>query len=284
LLQLPIELAGTEEGKALTGEVRRVVNDYQVDIGLVLPKMNIHWYGERQNGWQLLAYEVPIIRNSLETSDSLSQIPSHINSALRKNVTLFLGLQETSNMLTQLTADIPDIIKEVLRIVPMQALATILRNLVEEEIPIRNLRGILEALIETGQHEKDVNNLTEYSRIALRRQISYRYAPNETLQAVVLSAELEEKLLQSIRVTSGVVQLALQPHEAEKIVQNISNSINKHSPTALVTSVQIRRHVRKLIEGVCFDTPVLSHNELIPHVRINVLESVGLPDMLLEAV
>jgi type III secretion protein V len=81
-----------------------------------------------------------------------------------------------------------------------------------------------------------------------------------------------------------VVQFALQPHEAEKIAQNISNSINKHSPTALVTSVQIRRHVRKLIEGVCFDTPVLSHNELMPHVRINVLESVGLPDMLLEAV
>jgi type III secretion protein V len=284
LLQLPTDLSATEESVQLMNEVESIVNDYQVDIGIVLPKINIHWYGEKKDGWQLLAYEVPIVRNGLETADSLAKIPEQIHSALRKNVTLFLGLQETSTMLTQLTADIPDIIKEVLRIVPMQSLSTILRNMIEEEIPIRNLRGILEALIETGQHEKDVNNLTEYSRIALRRQISYRYAPNGTLPAVILNPELEEKLLQSIRVTSGIVQMSLQPHEAEKIIHSIVSSINKHSPVALVSSVQIRRHVRKMIENECFDTPVLSHNELLPTVKIEVLDSISIPDMLLEAV
>jgi type III secretion protein V len=166
----------------------------------------------------------------------------------------------------------------------MQSLATILRNLIEEEIPIRNLRGILEALIETGQHEKDINNLTEYSRIALRRQISYRYAPNGVIHSIILNPELEEKLLQSIRVTSGVVQMSLQPQEAEKIVSSILNSINKHNPVAIITSVQIRRHVRKMIENLSFDTPVLSHNELMPSIKIEVLDSVNVPDMLLEAV
>ncbi|MES9831386.1 MAG: flagellar biosynthesis protein FlhA [Candidatus Thiodiazotropha sp. DIVDIV] len=284
LLQLPKEISETDESNNLIFEIENIVNEYQVDIGVLLPKVNIHWYGDISMGWKLLAYEVPITSNSIGTPEDLSNIPEQIRNALRKNITLFLGLQETSTMLTQLTADIPDIIKEVLRIVPMQSLATILRNLLEEEIPIRNLRGILEALIETGQHEKDINNLTEYSRIALRRQITYRYAPNGVLHSVILSPELEEKLLQSIRVTSGVVQMSLQPQEAEKIVSSIISSLEKNNPVAIITSVQIRRHVRKMIESLSFETPVLSHNELLPTIKIDVLDSITVPDVLLEAV
>jgi type III secretion protein V len=284
LLQLPINLSESDMSKSLMMNIEKVVNEYQVDIGILLPKINLHWYGDKKTGWELLAYEVPIISGSIEDNNSLIEMPFRIRESLRRNITLFLGLQETSTMLTQLTADIPDIIKEVLRIVPMQSLSTILRNLIEEEIPIRNLRGILEALIETGQHEKDINNLTEYSRIALRRQITYRYAPHGVLQAVILSPELEEKLLQSVRVTSGVVQMSLQPQEAEKIVSSIVNSIRNHNPVAVVTSVQIRRHIRKMIESEAFDTPVLSHNELLPTINIEVVDSVNIPDFLLEAV
>jgi type III secretion protein V len=284
LLQLPINLSESDMSKSLMMNIEKVVNEYQVDIGILLPRINLHWYGDKKTGWELLAYEVPIISGSIEDNNSLIEMPFRIRESLRRNITLFLGLQETSTMLTQLTADIPDIIKEVLRIVPMQSLSTILRNLIEEEIPIRNLRGILEALIETGQHEKDINNLTEYSRIALRRQITYRYAPHGVLQAVILSPELEEKLLQSVRVTSGVVQMSLQPQEAEKIVSSIVNSIRNHNPVAVVTSVQIRRHIRKMIESEAFDTPVLSHNELLPTINIEVVDSVNIPDFLLEAV
>ncbi|MCG7929005.1 MAG: FHIPEP family type III secretion protein [Candidatus Thiodiazotropha lotti] len=284
LLQLPVELSDTEKSKNLMIEIEKKVNEYQVDIGILLPKINLHWYGDKKTGWQLLAYEVPIISDSFEGENILLEMPIKIREALRRNITLFLGLQETSTMLTQQTAEIPDIIKEVLRIVPMQSLSTILRNLIEEEIPIRNLRGILEALIETGQHEKDINNLTEYSRIALRRQITHRYAPSGVLQAVILTPELEEKLLQSVRVTSGVVQMSLQPQQAEKIIANILASIQKHNPTAIVTSVQIRRHIRKMIENEAFDVPVLSHNELLPTININIVERVNVRDLLLEAV
>jgi type III secretion protein V len=284
LLQLPIELSESEKTKHLMLEIEKVVNEYQVDIGILLPKIHLHWYGDKKSGWQLLAYEVPIISESIEDSDDLFEMPFQIRESLRRNITLFLGLQETSIMLTQLSSEIPDIIKEVLRIVPMQSLSTILRNLIEEEIPIRNLRGILEALIETGQHEKDINNLTEYSRIALRRQITHRYAPNGNLEAVILSPELEEKLLQSIRVTSGVVQMSLQPQEAEKIITSIVSSLQKHNPVAVVTSVQIRRHIRKMTEVHAFDIPVLSHNELLPSINIDVIDSVRIPDFLLEAV
>jgi type III secretion protein V len=284
LLQLPLELSNNQLGTELMIEVETIIKKYQIDIGIILPKMDIHWFGNYNSGWSLMAYEVPIVSGSFNSSDSTTRIPGEIRDALRKNGTLFLGLQETSTMLTQLSADLPDIVKEALRIVPIQSISTILKNLVEEEIPIRNLRAILEALIETGQHEKDVNNLTEYARVALKRQISHRYAPEGILRIVTLTPQLEEKLLNSMRATTGKVQLALSPNDADKILNKITESISAHSPVALVTSIQIRRHVRKMIEIPCFDTSVLSHNELMPHLNIKVLDSVDTPDMLLEAV
>jgi type III secretion protein V len=284
LLQLPVDLSNNQVGNELLSEVETIVKRYQLDIGMILPKIDVHWYGDYEKGWTLMAYEVPIVSGSLESSESTTRVPAMVRDALRKNGTLFIGLQETSTMLTQLSADVPDIVKEVLRIVPIHSISIILKNLVEEEIPIRNLRAILEALIETGQHEKDVNNLTEYARVSLKRQISHRFAPNGIMQVVTLTPQLEEKLLNSIRATTGKVQMALSPNDADKIIKKIAESINAHSPAALVTSIQIRRHVRKMIETPCFDTSVLSHNELMPQLTIQVLDSIDTPEMLLEAV
>lgn len=189
---------------------------------------------------------------------------------------MFIGLQEASSLLTRTSEEYPDIVKEVMRVLPVPSVAAILKNLVEEEVPIRNLRGILEALVEAGQSEKDVNNLTEYARIALRRQISYRVAPKGELPAVVLSPELEKKLLESIRQSGGNTQISMDPLEMEQIISSIVSSIEQHQPAAIITAVQVRRHVRKMVEQQCFNVPVLSHNELMATVRLNILDRVGL--------
>ncbi len=284
LLQLPTSLASSQKGIEFLSELEQLVKTYQVDVGLNLPKIDIHWFGSIEDGWCLLAYEVPIAKGGINSISDTSSMPSVILDALRKNATLFFGLQETSNLLTQLNADMPDIVKEALRIIPVNAIATILKNLIEEDIPIRNFRAILEAMIEAGQHEKDVNNLTEYARIALKRQITHRYAPDGNIKVVTLSSNLEDKLLESIRATSGRTQMVLQPEEAEKIISNIVLSITQHTPKGLITSIQLRRHVRKMIENYSFNTPVLSYNELVSSVNIEVLDIVNVPDNFLQAI
>ncbi len=284
LLQLPTSLASSQKGIEFLSELEQLVKTYQVDVGLNLPKIDIHWFGSIEDGWCLLAYEVPIAKGGINSISDTSSMPSVILDALRKNATLFFGLQETSNLLTQLNADMPDIVKEALRIIPVNAIATILKNLIEEDIPIRNFRAILEAMIEAGQHEKDVNNLTEYARIALKRQITHRYAPDGNIKVVTLSSNLEDKLLESIRATSGRTQMVLQPEEAEKIISNIVLSITQHTPKGLITSIQLRRHVRKMIENYSFNTPVFSYNELVSSVNIEVLDIVNVPDNFLQAI
>ena len=136
---------------------------------------------------------------------------------------------------------------------------------------------VLETLADIGQREKDVHTLTEYARIALRRQISHRHAPEGRLRALMLAPDLEAALRDNIRVAGGVHQLALDPQAAQALVERFVHAIAEHAPDAVVTPVDLRRHVRKLIEGDAFDTPVLSYQELVPTLKLDLLAHVGQP-------
>jgi type III secretion protein V len=169
----------------------------------------------------------------------------------------------------------PDIVKEVLRALPLQRVAEVLRRLVAEQVSIRNLRDILEALAEASQRDKDVHALTEFSRVALRRQLSHQVAPQGRLAAVALMPELEELLRQSVRNSGGVAQLALDPETARGVSAALAASVARHRPAALITSIDVRWHLRRLVEAECFDTPVLSYHELMPSLRLDVLDRVA---------
>ncbi|HJW12873.1 MAG TPA: FHIPEP family type III secretion protein, partial [Albitalea sp.] len=187
------------------------------------------------------------------------------------------GTQDTTHLLTRAAGDVPDVVKEVLRILPLQRVADVLRRLVGESVSIRNLRDILEALAEAGQRDKEAHGLTEFTRVALRRQISHQVAPGGQLAAVMLEPALEELLRQAVRVSGGVAQLALEPDTARRIADAIAAAVRRHRPAAVLTAIDVRWHLRKLIEPECFDTPVLSYHELMPTLQLDVLDRVATP-------
>jgi type III secretion protein V len=80
-----------------------------------------------------------------------------------------------------------------------------------------------------------------------------------------------------VRVNGGVSQLALEPETARRLCDAIVGSVRRHSPAALVTAIDVRWHVRKLIEAECFDLPVLSYHELMPTLKLDVLDRVPSP-------
>ena len=285
LLQVPAAALRHEAGAALVQALQNVQEHYQLDLGLPLPRISVHGQpaAPRAPGgdalatageWHLFAYEVPIAHGAWTQA---AEVADAVRESLRRHAALFFGIQETSAMLTRAGGEIPDVVKEVLRALPMQRLSDILRRLVEEEVPIRQLRDVLETLADIGQREKDMHTLTEFARIALKRQISHRHAPEGRLRALMLAPELETLLRESIRVAGGVHQLALDPQTAQGIVQGFVQAIAQHGPDAIVTPVDLRRHVRKLVEADAFDTPVLSYQELVPTLKLDLLDHVGQP-------
>ncbi len=289
LLEVPTLALGSDQGAELTRELEGVLEYFQLALGLALPRISIHAQAPvigqgAAPEWRLLAFEVPIAQGQVPPRDVAGSLADAVKQALRRHTALFLGIQETSALLTRAAIDYPEAVKEVLRAIPMQRLADILRRLVEEEVPIRHVRDMLEALAEAGQREKDVYTLSEFARIALKRHLSYRYAPQGSLRATLLMPDLEEMLRQALRVSGGVQQLAIDPAAARLVIDSLVASVRTHGVTAIVTTVDLRRHVRKLIELDCFDVPVLSYHELMPALKLDVADRVGAPGTpLLEA-
>jgi type III secretion protein V len=279
LLRLPAPLLAADEGRALTRDLEEVLDEFQLALGLTLPRIHLHAEAglAAAGRWELLAYEVAIAQGALPPGNSLGALVEPVRHALRRNSPLFLGIQDTTNLLTRASADFPDVVKEVLRTLPLLRVAEVLRRLVAESVSIRNLRDILEALSEASQRDKEAHTLTEFARVALRRQISHQVAPQGRLGAVMLKPALEETLRQAVRVSGGVSQLALDPEAARSVCAAVVAAVGRHRPAAIVTAIDIRWHVRKLIEPECFDTPVLSYHELMPTLQLDVLDRIDVP-------
>ncbi|NBS63046.1 MAG: EscV/YscV/HrcV family type III secretion system export apparatus protein [Betaproteobacteria bacterium] len=205
----------------------------------------------------------------------------HLATVLRKYSAEFIGVQETRFLLGAMEQRFPDLVKEATRVMPTQKIGEILQRLVSEDISIRNLRTILESLVEWGQKEKDSVLLTEYVRGSLKRQISFKYSSGQNmLPAYLLAPKVEETVRSAIRQTSAGSYLALDPAASRKLVDNLKKVVGK-LPTSgarpvLLASMDIRRYMRKLIEADLYDLQVLSYQELVPEVNIQPLARVDL--------
>ena len=164
---------------------------------------------------------------------------------------------------------------------PIQKITEIFQRLVQEEISIRNLKTIFQCLIDWGQKEKEPVLLADYVRSTLRRYISFKFSEgNNVLSVYLLDPKIEEIIRKAIRQTSAGSYLALDPPTAKKIIKVIKEevgtvSLHEHRP-ALLTSMDIRRYVRKLIEMELYDLPVLSHQELTEEITIRPLSRIHL--------
>jgi type III secretion protein V len=218
----------------------------------------------------------------LTTWDVPGYIILHLAAVLRRHAREFVGVQEVQTMLDQLEKAFPAIVKEVVpKVVTVLKLTDILGRLVEEEISVRDLRGILQALAEQGQMEADSVMLTEHVRSSLKRYVSHKYARGtNTLVVYLLDPQIEDAIRSSIKRTSAGTHLALEPDIAQEIVQAVKNECGHLPPTAqrpvILTSMDIRRYVRKLLEYE-FNPPfsVVSYQELSPELNIQPVARIS---------
>ncbi|MFJ1301987.1 type III secretion system export apparatus subunit SctV [Pseudomonadota bacterium AL_CKDN230030165-1A_HGKHYDSX7] len=205
----------------------------------------------------------------------------HLAFVLKKYSSDFIGIQETRFLLSAMEDRYPDLVKEALRVMPVQKVAEIMQRLVSEDISVRNLRAVLEALIEWGQKEKDSVLLTEYVRVSLKRHISYKYSSGQNiLPAYLLAPNVEETVRGAIRQTSAGSYLALDPNVSKRLLENVKRTVGDLSAAArkpvLLTSMDIRRYLRKMIEQDLYDLPVLSYQELTQEINVQPLARVDL--------
>ena len=236
-----------------------------------LPNAPTIWVAE-DRAEQMKAAGIPYL--------SVSQVLTyHLSFVLTRYAADFIGIQETRFLLTRMEDRFGELVKEVQRVVPIQKITEVFQRLVSEEISIRDLRTICQALVEWGQKEKDTVLLCEYIRGSLRRYISYKYSNGQNmLPAYILSPDAEEMIRNGIRQTSAGSYLALDPRVTQRFVQTVKDAVGDLSTSrqrpVIVVSMDIRRYVRKLIEKDLDDLPVLSYQDLTQEITVQPLDQV----------
>ena len=197
----------------------------------------------------------------------------HLSLLLTRHASSFVGMQETKYLLDHMEERAPDLVREAMRLLPVQRISEIFQRLVQEQVSVRDLKTVLQALIDWAPKEKDVVMLTEYVRSALKRQISYMYSKGQNMLPVILmEPAVEETIRRAVRQTSAGAFLSLEPAVSQKILNAVEEAAgqfrrNPQKPVLMV-SMDIRRYVRRLIESKFYELPVMAYQEVTPEISV----------------
>ncbi|TRW17367.1 flagellar biosynthesis protein FlhA [Glacieibacterium frigidum] len=264
------------EANALRTALTEMLDTLQYRVGLPLPSISVHFEPGEARHWELLAFESTIGGGEMPESD-VAALVAAVRSALRHNLAMFMGVQETTAILNKVGADYPEVVKEAVRTVPTTRIAEVLRRLMEEEVPLRNMRDVLEGLAEAGAQEREPARIADLTRVALKRYLIGAYAePDGSLKALVVASELEAMIRGQVQTVDGVERVAFEPDQARELVAAVAAMAAETGAKVVLTGFDIRRALRKLIEPDIFDLPVLAFNELSSATRLEVVGQVRL--------
>ncbi len=211
--------------------------------------------------------------------DPLSVIVTHLSEIIKKNAHELFGRKELILLLDNLKKTNRELVEDLVpAVVNHLDLQKVLCNLLNEQIPIRDLQTILETLGEYAPSVKDCDLLTEYVRQALKRTITRRFAQDGSLKVVTLNPEIENLIMGGVRKTAGNSYVSLEPNVMQTIVTSHMEQENRLkdqlSDVVVLTSPVVRCYYRKLIEQFSSEAVVLSFNEIMNDVNIQALGTI----------
>jgi type III secretion protein V len=204
---------------------------------------------------------------------ALGDVLGKLAAALAPLAAELLTVDRVAALVDRTAAAAPLLVREVVpRIAALPVLAEVLRSLAREQVPLDDLAAILDAIALApapagGFTGKDVAALAEHLRGQLRRQISARWAPRGQLAVYTVDAMIEDAVRSSIDRRDGAAVLALEPAIAQDIVA-AARAVLGTRPGVILTSGDVRRHLRALLEPELPEVAVLAAHELAPGTAV----------------
>jgi len=214
--------------------------------------------------------------------DNSTVIATHLTEIVRNNAHDLLGRQDVQHLIDNLAKTSPKAVEELIpNLLSLGVVQKVLQNLLRERISIRDLLTIVETLADFAPMGKDPDLLTEYVRQKIAKGMLAPYLQEgKVLQIITLDRNLEEVLSKNIKHTKHGSYLALDPLLVEEIVQAVSKEVEQqvalNSQPVIMTSPNLRRHVRKLIEPSLPSVLVVSHAEIVDDINLQASGKVSL--------
>lgn len=204
-------------------------------------------------------------------------IATHLSETIKTHSDLILTRQDVKGLLDNVKKENAAVVEELIdnNALSLGIIEQVIKNLLHEQVPVRDMTSILETLADYAPITKDVETLTEYCRFALARTIARKFTSND---GVVYGMALESTLEQSIsevvsQIKSKNYAASLQPNTVNNFYQNLSKGAaemkNQGLTPLLLVSPLIRAYTKKLTEPALADLAVISYSEIPTSIPIN---------------
>ena len=209
-----------------------------------------------------------------------SVMATHLSQLLQKYASQLIGQDDVQGLLDNLAQSAPHLVESVVpKLVPLHNLTAILRVLLDERVPISDLRSILENLPPLAARNLSAMETAEALRPGLAPLLIQQIAPlNEALPVITLDSDLEHMLITMVR-QSGEEGLILDNTLAEQLLRRISESSESLSAqgrqAVMVVSPAIRRQFSQLVRQHIEDMAVLAFTELPDSRKIEVVATIS---------
>ncbi len=272
-----ISLAGVSVGE---GEVH-IEKDLAINPGQVYGKINgvetvdpafgleAYWIeASQREEAQMLGYTVV---------DPATVVATHLSELLKNNASELLGHEECQQLMDRLAVSSPKLVEELTpKLLPMSIVARVLQNLLEEGIPVRNIRKIAETLAEHGAKSQDPDTLSAAVRVALGRSIVQSVAGlRNELPVLTLEPELERILNESAQEGGN---LGLEPAMMERLHSTLSEKAQSQEiagePAVLLVAPPVRPWLSRMMRNIR-NLHVLAYNEVPDDKQIQMIAAVS---------
>lgn len=211
----------------------------------------------------------------------LTVMLTHLSETIKKHAHELLNRSETMQLVEHLKQSEPELVADAIpNVITYANLEKILKSLLREGVPIKDLGTILETIVDASATTHDMDLITEQVRGALSRTITRRFCENGQIRVVTLDAEVEKKVLAALTKNERGVYLALSPDVMQQMIAQLGElrkKFNELSQTPIVlTSQIIRVYLSRMIAQFYPDVYVLSFNEITSNVQIQAIGNIVL--------
>ncbi|BCX79138.1 flagellar biosynthesis protein FlhA [Campylobacter sp. 19-13652] len=225
--------------------------------------------------------------NGYTTVDPASVISTHMSELIKANAAEILTRQETQNLLDKLKNEYPVLVEDTLRITGVALVQKVLRALLKDGIPIKDMLSILEAVSDTAEISKNVEFIVEHVRHALARVITSLYLNDSgQLEFYVLEQNAQQKLMEALSQNKdGSYSLAISIAQTTALVQAIKNAYEKrpasqvHNKMVLCVEPAIRKNIDTLTSTYGIDVAVISGAEIAPNTPYEIVGVIEIPNL-----
>ncbi|HIC11793.1 MAG TPA: flagellar biosynthesis protein FlhA [Sulfurimonas sp.] len=230
--------------------------------------------------WIMPSDKEDAIINGYTVVDASTVISTHMSELIKRNAEDLLTRQEVQTLMDKIKDSFPVIVDDVMKVANIGLIQRVLKGLLHENIPLKDMLTILETIADIAEFTKNVELITEQVRAKLSRVITQIYSSDDNVvRLLTFDTNTEQMLLQKSVEQDGVRNLMLNVGEINALIQATSDKAAELlqkgvSPVVIIVDPQLRRGVAEIFERFSLDIVTLSHAEIDSNATFEVLGAI----------